>query len=236
MRLRDPQGVTHHFYHYPEGRGLIYFNGDPTVYKEYKQNILLPVGSVPGIWGLAEMTITDKAGNTQRYDFTEIVRFEVDDTPSSADVNGDGKVNILDLVFVANAFDEYDTKADVNGDGEVSILDLVLVASALGNDDMAAPSLHKNDLQNWLTLALKNDNGSYKYRQGINVLRQILHASHPEKTALLPNYPNPFNPETWIPYQLAKSADVVITIYATNGQVVRKLDLGHSEAGQVYCS
>ena len=120
MRLRDPQGVTHQFYHYPEGRGLIYFNGDPTVYKEYKQNILLPVGSVPGIWGLAEMTITDKAGNTQRYDFTEIVRFEIDDTPSSTnktDVNGDSKVNILDLVLVANAFEEYNVNADVNGDG-----------------------------------------------------------------------------------------------------------------------
>ena len=232
MRLRDPQGVTHHFYHYPEGRGLIYFNGDPTVYKEYKQNILLPVGSVPGIWGLAEMTITDKAGNTQRYDFTEIVRFEVDDTPSSADVNGDGKVNILDLVFVANAFDEYDTKADVNGDGEVSILDLVLVASALGNDDMAAPSLHQNELQNWLTLALQNDNGSYRYRQGLNVLRRLILTKQPKTTALLPNYPNPFNPETWIPYKLAESADVMITIYATGGHVVRRFDVGHQDAGR----
>ena len=234
MRLRDPQGVTYHFYHYPVGRGLMYFAGDPTVYKEYKQNILLPVGSVPGIWGLAEMAITDKAGNTQRYDFTEIVRFEVDDTPSSAnktDVNGDGKVNILDLVFVANAFDEYGAKADVNGDGVVSILDLVLVASAFGNDDMAAPSLHKNDLQNWLTLALQNDNGSYRYRQGLNVLRQILRGAQPEKTALLPNYPNPFNPETWIPYHLAKPADVTLTIYGANGAVVRTLALGHQDTG-----
>ena len=122
LRLRkDPQGVTHHFSHYG-GRNLIYFNGDPTIYKTYKKNIFLPVGSVPGIWGLAEMTIADKAGNTQRYDFTEIVRFEITDTTSSAnknDVNGDGKVNILDLVFVANAFDEYDANADVNDDGVV---------------------------------------------------------------------------------------------------------------------
>ena len=53
----------------------------------------------------------------------------------------------------------------------------------------------------------------------------------PETTALLANYPNPFNPETWIPYQLAKPADVTITIYATNGQVVRQLALGHQAAG-----
>ena len=53
----------------------------------------------------------------------------------------------------------------------------------------------------------------------------------PEKTGLLPNYPNPFNPETWLPYQLTTAADVTLTIYATNGAVVRVLDLGHRAAG-----
>ena len=53
----------------------------------------------------------------------------------------------------------------------------------------------------------------------------------PKKTVLLANYPNPFNPETWIPYRLAKAADVTLTIYATNGQPVRSLALGHQRAG-----
>ena len=53
----------------------------------------------------------------------------------------------------------------------------------------------------------------------------------PETTALLPNYPNPFNPETWIPYQLAEAADVMLTIYDIYGRVVRDLDLGHQRAG-----
>ena len=53
----------------------------------------------------------------------------------------------------------------------------------------------------------------------------------PTTSALLANYPNPFNPETWIPYQLAKPADVTLTIYAINGQVVRQLALGHQDAG-----
>ena len=53
----------------------------------------------------------------------------------------------------------------------------------------------------------------------------------PEVTSLLPNYPNPFNPETWIPYQLAKPADVTLTIYDIQGRVVRALDLGHQRAG-----
>ncbi|MDE0685035.1 MAG: T9SS type A sorting domain-containing protein, partial [Candidatus Poribacteria bacterium] len=53
----------------------------------------------------------------------------------------------------------------------------------------------------------------------------------PETTALLSNFPNPFNPETWIPYQLAKPAEVTLTIYDVRGIVVRRLALGHQPAG-----
>ena len=53
----------------------------------------------------------------------------------------------------------------------------------------------------------------------------------PSDTELLANYPNPFNPETWIPYQLAEDADVTLTIYDTKGVTVRRLDLGHQLAG-----
>ena len=53
----------------------------------------------------------------------------------------------------------------------------------------------------------------------------------PKETTLLPNYPNPFNPETWIPYHLAREADVAITIYDTKGRLVRQLALGYQEAG-----
>ena len=53
----------------------------------------------------------------------------------------------------------------------------------------------------------------------------------PEETSLFPNYPNPFNPETWIPYQLATADDVSINIYAADGKLVRSLDLGHQPIG-----
>ena len=53
----------------------------------------------------------------------------------------------------------------------------------------------------------------------------------PDETALLSNYPNPFNPETWIPYQLAAPADVSLTIYDARGAVVRRLALGHQPVG-----
>jgi hypothetical protein len=52
----------------------------------------------------------------------------------------------------------------------------------------------------------------------------------PTETELLRNYPNPFNPETWIPYRLAEDAFVTLTIYDLSGHVVRTLDVGHQIA------
>ncbi|RKU30908.1 hypothetical protein C6497_03580 [Candidatus Poribacteria bacterium] len=56
----------------------------------------------------------------------------------------------------------------------------------------------------------------------------------PDKNALLANYPNPFNPETWIPYQLSKNADVTLRIFNAGGQMVRTLTLGHQAAGMYH--
>jgi hypothetical protein len=53
----------------------------------------------------------------------------------------------------------------------------------------------------------------------------------PPEAALLENFPNPFNPDTWIPYQLSSPAQVVINIYNVQGQLIRALDLGRKEAG-----
>ena len=52
----------------------------------------------------------------------------------------------------------------------------------------------------------------------------------PSETELLANYPNPFNPETWIPYRLAKAAEVTLKIYDTNGRLVRSIDVGFKPA------
>ena len=56
-------------------------------------------------------------------------------------------------------------------------------------------------------------------------------AGRSAESALLANYPNPFNPETWIPYQLSASADVSVSIYAVDGRLIRTLALGHQAAG-----
>lgn len=53
----------------------------------------------------------------------------------------------------------------------------------------------------------------------------------PKDTLLAQNFPNPFNPETWIPYQLSTSADVTIQIYDITGRLVRTLELGWKPTG-----
>ena len=58
-----------------------------------------------------------------------------------------------------------------------------------------------------------------------------LNGAPPEETVMLPNYPNPFNPETWIPYRLAAPAEVTLTIYSADGTLVRTLALGHQATG-----
>ena len=73
---------------------------------------------------------------------------------------------------------------------------------------------------------------SVSHRQGIAFLEALLWSLRPKETALLANYPNPFNPETWIPYQLAASSDVVIVIYDMRGIAIRRFDLGHQAAGR----
>ena len=62
-------------------------------------------------------------------------------------------------------------------------------------------------------------------------LGPALEGAVPITTSLLPNYPNPFNPETWIPYQVASDGDIKIWICDANGMLVRRIDLGYQEAG-----
>ena len=91
--------------------------------------------------------------------------------------------------------------------------------------------LRYSTVAGWIDHARAADDGSLAFRQGIAKLEYLLTLIIPEKTALLHNYPNPFNPETWIPYHLAEPAHVVLTIYSVDGKAVRRLDLGHQAAG-----
>ena len=163
------------------------------------------------------------------------------------DVNQDGHVDILDLMQISQYLGRdaaLSPESDVNADGIIGILDLILVAQHIGTTTVSAPTLTADRvdaidnsepiqemIQTWIAQAMLQNDGSTVYREAIANLQKLLTTFYPEKTMLLHNYPNPFNPETWIPYQLAKAADVQVTIYAANGRIVRTLVLGHQEAG-----
>ena len=208
-------------------------NGDGTLAKLTFKVIAVKASTLT----LSDVLLTDNEGigyvpSVENAEITE-------PTGLKGDVNGDGIVNIQDLVLVAaNLGKTGQNAADVNGDGIVNIQDLVLVAGALGTS-AAAPSIHLQslemltaaDVKSWLSQAQHFNLTDPTFQNGIRFLEQLLAALTPKETALLHNYPNPFNPETWIPYQLSKDADVTLHIYAVNGQMVRRLSLGHQAAG-----
>ena len=192
---------------------------------------------------LTDVLFSDSEGMLTR---PHLLPAELTITPKPAypawDVNEDGSVNILDLVLVGQNIGGSITavpRADANGDGSINILDLVLVAGHFGETtNAAAPdSVVKLDgvdpalVKKWLELAQLENDGSSAFRQGIANLERLLASLIPQETALLANYPNPFNPETWMPFQLAIAAEVSISIYAANGKMIRTLALGHQAAG-----
>ena len=167
-----------------------------------------------------------------------------EERPLAADVDGNGSVNILDLVRIATRLGKTGPDpADVNRDGIVNIRDIVLAAALMGTEAGAPsafagigvghtqPPLRPEDIQLWLTQAQHFDLRDPTFQRGVIVLKHLMEALTPKKTGLLPNYPNPFNPETWIPYKLSKPGEVRITIYSVDGKLVRTLALGHQPAG-----
>ena len=114
---------------------------------------------------------------------------------------------------------------DVNKDGVVNLVDLVIVASRYGERITGDPTPNPD----------VNRDGIVDVADIILVTNEMPVASAPEtypiQTLLLPNYPNPFNPETWIPYILSEPTDVAISIYAIDGRCVRSLNLGYQDGG-----
>lgn len=167
---------------------------------------------------------------------------------SKADVNNDGTVNIKDLIFVARSVD-LATGVSTIGPGEIVGIEIVGIDEALAEEGdvpdvlvAGAPSallqdtqtlrVTARDVQKWLHDARAVNAEPEDIAVLERLLAALMHTKPPPKvTALLTNYPNPFNPETWIPYSLAEPAEVTLTIYAINGKVVRTLAFGHKPAG-----
>jgi len=140
-----------------------------------------------------------------------------------ADANGDGVIN-LDDVFAIN--DNW--KKTVN-DRIVLPMPNSPVQSQFSNPEMI-------EIYKKMYFGLENRSreigvGSELAMALKKIIDQLYMRSLPAVTKLLNNYPNPFNPETWIPFQLADPQEVSITIYDLKGRKVRILDLGHKKAG-----
>ena len=162
---------------------------------------------------------------------------------SAVDVNGDGIVSILDLIRVSQGIAEspaapplippfrsariLDKSGQAGGKSSTPPLVLASRPVGAGREGRVDPAMIKS----WIAQARLEDDGSLAFKQGIENLEALLRSLIPEETALLGNYPNPFNPETWISYQLATPAAVTLTIYDMNGKMIRRLGVGYQPAG-----
>ena len=169
---------------------------------------------------------------------------EIDLESVVGDANGDNSVNIFDLVMVAGQFGKNGTglSGDVNGDSGVNIFDLVMVAGQFGKSAVAAaPTLLTKELtfnfqqKRSIQLAMVELEDmpvrSEAEELVFSLLIAILPERLPEQTQLLSNYPNPFNPETWIPFELSQDSKVSVTIYNVAGTPVRNISVGYLQAG-----
>ena len=195
------------------------------------KNVVSGLGS-PGELVLSNSIAAPAATTTTRTTTT---------TASNAkyDVNGDGVVDRFDALLVVSAFGTSNNKYDVNGDGTVNVKDYDLVFDNLAPGAAAAPAIvgmkfsaaQIDRIEEQIDLLIATNDRSPATLRTLIYLQQLLVTARPEKTQLLANYPNPFNPETWIPYELATDTDVRLTIYNTQGVVIRTLQLGHQSAG-----
>ena len=166
------------------------------------------------------------------------------------DVNRDGLVDILDLLSVLVHFGESpptNPRVDTNNDGQVNIEDLVHIIEIIEENQNGAAAPTQNGISNRTATLSDADidllhvfyqkieempEGTTQIERVRRFLRHLLMpAEGPLQTKLYPNYPNPFNPETWIPYQLAVDAEITIRIYNTKGKTVRTLFSGHQTSG-----
>ena len=184
---------------------------------------------------------------------------ESDEQPYlTGDVNQDEQVDILDFLLIVVHFGEKpptNPRTDVNKDGEINISDLAWLVNFIEERRAVAAAPYRKHITGATYRNILNStrqlsetdiallNSFYEKIEGISgnaaqielvkrFLRQLLMpVKEPLVTKLHANFPNPFNPETWIPYQLATDSDITIRIYNTSGHVVRTLFTGYQVSG-----
>ena len=224
------------------------------------QNLFERFTKAPG-WTDAQILLSEYAGETvllelvtdsgQKNDWDQAhwadLFITAEGVEPSGDVNQDGTVNILDIILVAQSLGQKppsNPRVDANKDGQVNILDLVFIAERLGEKVAVAPSLvdikpTTSDTGDIIVVGRALRELESVPEKSPNTIITIQFLRHwlenanrsVQETKLLPNYPNPFNPETWIPYQLAEVADVNVRIYDVGGHLVRKISIGFKPVG-----
>lgn len=162
------------------------------------------------------------------------------------------RINNLDLVTGGDLVINYDKSVlraiDVISEPNVMIADNIKEPGALRISFLNSEEFKNNKLadikfeiisDNISHLVLKNVDLYQSDSQPINVKKidGIFKswALPAKENALLQNFPNPFNPDTWIPFQLKEDGNVLIRIYSISGELVREINLGYKPAG-IYIS
>jgi len=210
---------------------------------------LEPFPTIPDLSGFGDFLEAGSTGNLLADGVTATQIFGL-----LGDVSGDNNINAHDALLVLQHIvglitlsPDAQKAADVTGDKTISAFDAALILQHIvgliakfpAQKPKIAPALNtKSEIQLLTEVISELETISLSKEQRI-VLEQlkllVFQKVLPSHTALLPNYPNPFNPETWLPYKLAKAARVVIRIYNIKGELIRAINLGTKPAG-IYTS
>lgn len=169
--------------------------------------------------------------------------------PKPGDVNSSGEITAYDasmvlqyVVGIIALTAEQRQAADVTGDDTISALDAALIlqytvgliTSFPVDSAPAAPALNPELEAKLLTEAIEQLDTIHltaEQKWVLERLKRLISQELPSTTMLFQNFPNPFNSETWIPFQLSADVSVTIKIYNAKGQLVRVLHLGTRKAG-----
>ena len=151
---------------------------------------------------------------------------------SQLDVNGDRTIDFSDIFAIVDILYSQLCELVKNAAPSHSVHNLIQdVPIHVGQSTTKNIEVPQETIQEWLDIVREVDDGSLTFKYYIAMLESLLTTVVPQKTILLSNYPNPFNPETWIPYYLAKDTEVSVIIYDATGALIRQLDVGHQKAG-----
>lgn len=198
-------------------------------------------GSQPYVDYYYAVTVVDVEGKENE----EVTPVLVAKEFPSWDVNKDGCIDVSDIVLVGSRLGDDVTASsepnpDVNGDGKIDICDLIIVSRHFGETYLTAiaPGDMRSFDPKYLPMLVRIYNILAEYPDSDadlliakSLLQGLIFNARTDKTQLLQNYPNPCNPETWIPYQLAEDLEVTIRVYNVTGRLIKLLNLGHKAAG-----